>query len=72
MLIDAILLICINIGCIYWLCVLPCIQANGTLAAAVRSLEIRNDICLQLADFKKSRLWIRDKQHFHSIYSLLS
>jgi hypothetical protein len=39
-------------GCIYWLYVLPCIQENGTLAAAVRSLEIRNDICLQLADFK--------------------
>ena len=38
-------------GCVYWLCALPCIQENGTQAAAVCSLEIRN-ICLQLADFK--------------------
>ena len=52
MLIDANLLICINMGCIYWLCALLCIQENGTHAVAVRSLEIRNDICLQLADFK--------------------
>jgi hypothetical protein len=36
----------------YWFCALPYIQENGTHAAAVRNLVIRNDISLQLADFK--------------------